>query len=113
MEIKFIEVRDRATTIPALAISISKADGRLAWRAGFGEFRCIYFLNLAKAEAQYDPWSWNQERLGRTMHVAHLYVTENFEHLKSGQVVDVEYILNETDAPKEPECGGPDAHQTA
>ncbi len=34
------------------------------------------------------------------MQVAHLYVDEHFDDLKDGDVIDVEYILNETDKPK-------------
>ncbi len=34
------------------------------------------------------------------MHEAHLYINEHFDEMDNGAVVDVEYILGETDKPK-------------
>ena len=39
----------------------------------------------------------------RTYHVAHLYVQQHWDEITSGDVVDVEFVLGETDAPKESE----------
>jgi hypothetical protein len=50
--------------------------------------------NLARSA--YDPYDWND----RTMQTAHNYIAKNFDDLSNGDVVDVEYILEETDEPK-------------
>jgi hypothetical protein len=97
---KQLEIRDRATCVPALAIQVSGADGPLMQRAGFGEIPMIYLVKLATSECRYDPWAWHD----RTLHVAHFYIAERFTDLSDGDVVDVEFILGETEAPKPPEC---------
>lgn len=43
-----------------------------------------------------DPYSWG----GRTFPVAHRYIIENWNDLRDGDVVDVQFILKETAAPK-------------
>lgn len=92
---KFVEIRDAATFIPALAIEISGADGYLARRAGFGE-RCVELIHLASQRCAYDPYEWNN----RTMQAAHLYLIKEWDAICDGQVVDVQFILGETLAPK-------------
>lgn len=99
---KFLEIRDRGTLIPALAIEISKYDHRLAWRAGFGEQRSILLLNLAKMTMQHDPYEWNP-REGRTMKIAHQFIRERWDVITESDVIDVEYILSETISKKTPE----------
>ena len=103
MTTKFLEIRDRATMIPALAIALSKADSPIAWRAGFGDRLCVLLVKLADVTVQYDPYAWPLSR-GRTMRAAHLAILEHWEVLENGDVVDVEFINGETDTPKTPEC---------
>ena len=100
---KFFEIRDRATCIPALAFSISADDGPIARRAGFGEVGCVYLVMLATEKAAYDPYSgvWGN---ARTMHVAHNFITEHFDTLRHGQVIDVRVILGEATEAAEAEC---------
>lgn len=45
-----------------------------------------------------DPYGW--ERSARTFPVAHDYIIKNWEKLRDGDVVDVEFILGETKVPK-------------
>ena len=52
--------------------------------------------------ANYDPYNWT--KCGRTMNVAHRHIEANWDKLASGDVVDVEFILGETSAPKESEA---------
>jgi hypothetical protein len=92
---KFVEIRDKATFIAAFTFRIQGADHPLARRAGF-ESPMVYLVALATQRAAYDPWSWGD----RTFHVAHLWISEHFDELKDGDVVDVEFILGETAAPK-------------
>ena len=98
MTIKLFEIRDAATFIPAMAIRVSGDDGYLMRRAGFGS-PMIYLVHLTSEKCKYDPFGWDN----RTMHTAHLWIEKNFQDLKSGQVVDVQFILGESVVPKESE----------
>jgi hypothetical protein len=91
-----LEIRDRNTHVPALAVSIEGADGYVARRAGF-DSRMIYLVMLATQKACYDPYNWDNPR---TMGNAHRYIEEHFDELQDGSVVDVEFILGETPTPK-------------
>src|SRR5215468_6948868 len=94
MEIKLIEVRDRGTFIPALAIRVTStgdvAGDWLLRRGGFSlNGASIILIRLTDCEAQYDPYDW----ANRTMQTAHVWLLEHFEQIESGAVVDVEHIL--------------------
>ena len=102
MRTKMIEIRDRATMIPALAIQLSKADGRLAWRSGYGDEPCVLLGKLTGGAFHHDPYNWGD----RTMKAAHLYVEKHFDVLTDGEVIDAEYALGETPAPCKSEAGG-------
>jgi hypothetical protein len=101
---KFLEVRDRATTIPVLAIKITKDSSPIASYAGFGETGSILLIHLNKPDVQYDPYAWTLLN-GRTMRGAHIYIEQLWDTLEEGNVVDVEYLTGETQAPKLPEIG--------
>ena len=100
MKAKTIEIRDRATCIPALAVQLGPAcesDCRLFARAGFGpdpfsQGGYVVLVHLTDMRAQWDPHAWG----GRTMPVAHDYLVRKFEDVTTGDVVDVEFILGET-----------------
>ena len=96
MQTKFLEIRDSATFIPALAIKLTADDEfghYLLRRAGFGPNQNYIILHhLESSEFQYYPFSWPN----RTMHQAHLYIQDHFDELQSGDVIDVEFILGET-----------------
>jgi len=49
-----------------------------------------------------DPYGWK----GRTMPVAHNYIIENWEEIRDGDVIDVEFILGETTVKKVSERHG-------
>jgi len=95
---KLLEIRDRGTHVPALAVSIDGSDGYLARRAGF-QSRMIYLIMLSGQVAHYDPFAWGGST-GRTMGTAHRWIEEHFDELADGQVVDVQFILGETNQPK-------------
>jgi hypothetical protein len=104
METKLIEVRDRATTMPVLAILLQPADMRERWlleRAGYGPDKYVLFIPLA--EAAYDPFSLGSSR---TTLNAHLHLRDHWESIPNGAVLDVEFILGETPAPKASEQRG-------
>lgn len=104
---KLFEVRDVATFIPCMAVRISGAhhddatqDEWLASRAGYGE-PCVLFGRLDGGEFNYDNYNWPGGT--RTMPVAHEYIIEHWTELRSGAVVDVEFILGMRAEPKESE----------
>lgn len=92
---KLIEIRDRGTFIAAMAVRVSGDDGYLMRRAGF-QSPMVYLIALATERCAYDPYTWGD----RTMANAHLYIAEHFDELHDGDVVDVQFILGETDKPK-------------
>ncbi len=114
---KFLEVRDRATYIPVLALLPSEVSF-----AGLSEFalsepeRCriidhglsrsgwpivrednppaILVVRLDKVDAKSDPYDWPTS--SRTMQAAHEDIRRRWNELRSGDVVDVEFFLGET-----------------
>ena len=106
---KTVEIRDAATFIPALAIALhpdTEHDRYLFGRAGYGtspvrQGECVILARLAggRGEATCDPYDWTS----RTMQVAHDWIIKNFDAMESGAVVDVEYLLGKTSAPKRSE----------
>jgi hypothetical protein len=109
---KAFELRDRGTFIPVIAIKMVPsahtpdqpvAEAFLLRRAGFGfDDPCIVLCRMecsgVDRNATYDAFSWGVNP--RTFHVAHLHLMENFDALESGAVIDVEFILGETEQPK-------------
>lgn len=97
---KILEVRDKATFIPVLALRLLpevEAEEYLCHRAGFGRTKYILLTRLyMPSEMNYDPHAWPN----RTMKTAHLYIKENWDWLVSGDVIDVEFILGETKVKK-------------
>ena len=102
MQTKILEIRDRATFIPAMAIKLeSENEGQryLLRRAGYStEFSDVILVKLEGCDATYDPYKWGCG--ARTMQAAHLWIRENYDALSDGEVIDVEFILSETDKPK-------------
>lgn len=116
MLIKVLEIRDRATCFSVMAIKMIPAafhasnlvDG-VNWaqiqaahltRSGYGfDHPSIMMTNLNGGKISYDPYDWGD----RTYHVAHKHIREHFDTLKEGDVVDVEFLLGETNQPKERE----------
>lgn len=108
MEVKTFEVRDEGTFIPCIAIRLIPAtekDRYLLSRAGYGQSAeeqgeyMIFGRLQAESEFHHDPFAWGN----RTMHEAHYYAKVLFYELKSGAVIDVQYILGETSEPNESE----------
>jgi len=119
MEIKLFEIRDRGTTIKGMAIRLGSPLGgkrsetpretRMLASAGFGddELDHNHYVLLGdmgggsfKMESSAYQWSGS-----RTMKVAHEYIEENWDKLKTGDLVDVQFILGETGEPKHSEFG--------
>lgn len=104
MTYKFFEIRDAATMIPALGFTTNAVDendaGRFLLRhSGFGLMSdCIFLVKLQTGGAEYDPYSWSSGC--RTMTTAHDYIEKHWKELKSGDVIDVEFLLSITTQPK-------------
>lgn len=102
---KILELRDSATFIPIMAIQLNTEDAKeryLCARAGFGQtnisfnqYIYIFPLNCSKS-VNFDIYEWSD----RTYFTAHKYVIENWDKLKIGDVIDVEFILGETKVKK-------------
>ena len=97
METKLVEIRDSGTFIPALAIRLSGDDGYLARSAGFG-FPLVVLIHLETMLSAYDPHEWRTA--ARTMPVAHQWLEKHWDEAASEAVIDVQFILGETDLPK-------------
>lgn len=96
MKVKTVEIRDRATFIPAVAISIepdNEGQRYLIRRSGFSStFSDVILMPLDCRGASYDPYKWHG---ARTLLEAHLWIRTHFDEIKDGDVVDVEFILGE------------------
>jgi hypothetical protein len=104
MEIKMLEVRDAGTFIPVLCIHpVPDNEGQryLLRRDGYRgdqNEHCIIVVMAQCRGCSYDPYNWPRDT--RTMPNAHLYIEENWHNLRDGDVIDVEFILGETESKK-------------
>jgi hypothetical protein len=105
--VKVLEIRDAGTTIPVLAIRpVGETDGEhwAFWRSGYGgpedAVRHVMLLRIDDGKCESDPLKWTGSR---TMRIAHQRIREAWDHIKSEDVIDVEYILGERGVPKQPE----------
>lgn len=114
MIVKALELRDEGTFIPLLAVDMNPAGMTHAVRAGESPDaqryllrRCGYpcdgrpniaitHLSADGHKCSNDPYYWG----GRTYPVAHDYIIEHWNELRDGDVIDVQFILGETTAPK-------------
>lgn len=122
METKAFEIRDEGTFIPVIATRMTpwpqprlgemtpwelrtkqERERYLLRRSGFSFDDPLVMLCRMEAngscphEASYDVYGWGG---ARTMAIAHDFIQRNWDKLKSGEVIDVQFILKETPAPK-------------
>lgn len=106
IETKLFELRDSGTFIPMMGVALSceeiwdhrkSQDDWLIRRAGYGD-RCIMFGRLDGGKFSYDCFSYGAN--DRTYSTPHRYVIDNWDTLKSGDVICVEFILGERETPK-------------
>jgi hypothetical protein len=98
---KIIEVRDRATYIPVLAVRMDPSnlhEARMLAGTGFGHEPLVSVARIGGGLGMMtcDPYDWGD----RTMQTAHLYIVDHFDEIGEYDVVDVENILGETVRPK-------------
>lgn len=127
MTSKMLEIRDSATFIPALAVRLDPSSEQDRWlldRSGYGrnadqQGEYVLLVKLAGGEpvhAHVEPIAWGIDT--RTMYVAHSYLLnqhkwsgilsprdlhQGFDSIRSGQVIDVEWILGISERPKSSE----------
>ena len=130
MQVKIFEIRDSMTFFSVVAVEMKpspeiystridspatnedfvrwEAERYLLRRAGYAvgpNDRTLIVVGRTDADGTsqfcYDPFSWTGG--GRTIREAHRYIEEHWSELKSGDVIDVEYILGEATAPKKSE----------
>jgi hypothetical protein len=101
---KILEIRDSATFIPVVAFAIrtnNESEKYLLRRVGYPDnVDVIVVFRLDTHESRVYPYDWGGSR---TMTVAHDYIVRNWEKVRAGDVVDVEYILGLSPQPKKPE----------
>jgi len=110
METKIFEIRDRATFMPVMAIRLkldaAEASGQefyLLRRAGYaggditrGRVVILMTLSGGRGNACCDPYDWRSD----TLTPAHAYITQQWDKLRPGQVIDAEFIRGESAVPK-------------
>lgn len=110
MQAKALEIRDRATFLPVLAVDMNpacfadegivfEAQHFLLRRCGYpcrGEPNVLITRLSGDGKASNDPYFWGD----RTMKTAHDFIIRNWSTLRDGDVVDVEFILGEVEQPK-------------
>ncbi len=131
MNTKLLEIRDKGTFIPVLAVDMNSEPDPMVEELARDEAdlgpslqdhaartyllrRCGYpcdgrpnigitHLSADGKPFWNDPYGWG----GRTYPVAHNFIIEHWAELRDGDVVDVQFILGETAAPKKSERVAP------
>lgn len=104
VEYKNLEVRDRGTLYTVLAFRVipdSPNEEAFMKRAGYSsEYPDVFLMTYdPDCRCSYDPYSWAE----RTLHEAHRWIRDNFESINNYDVIDVEYLLGESNTKKESE----------
>jgi hypothetical protein len=105
MELKAVEILDRLTSIPALAIKMSASNNSrvnaiLSQAGYYGPYPPVLLVRLADAKATSDPYSW-ENPLSYTMRPAHIWIGENFDAMENGAAIDAEFLRGETSEPRQ------------
>lgn len=99
MEVKMFEIRDHMTCISAMAIRPVPKNPSERWllgRVGFGAGHDAVILHhIASDKVHSGPYEWND----RTLQTSHLHIRDNWATLVTGDVIDVRFILGETESP--------------
>lgn len=125
IDIKMIEIRDSMTCTAAFAVrfigAASEQERWLLHKMGWGNEQIdgvvrsniingmiyqekasnihpTYLIDPNYGRCNYCPDDWGIE--GNTFEVVHDYLIEHWDEVRSGDVVDVEFILKKTDKPK-------------
>jgi hypothetical protein len=98
IDIKLIEVRDMCTNITVFAFrtcDTTAVEDYYFNREGYG-VDTVVMGRLATMEANIEHYGWENNN---TLFVAHSYIEDHFDELKTGDVVDVAFLNGRRDAP--------------
>jgi len=102
MIVKVLEIRDRMTFIPVMAVKMKSEDPTKQYylrKVGYvDECNMVEVIRMDTDKCSHDPYGWDPP--SRTMLEAHKYISKNWDLLNDGDVIDVEFILMESDSPK-------------
>jgi hypothetical protein len=106
---KIFEIRDRMTCIVAFGTKLEWSptkEGRMLGMVGYTVGHYIVLTRLAGGVTgcHDDPHEWGRGE--RTMSAAHQYIHDHWDELPNGAIVDVEFVLGESKAPKETQFPG-------
>lgn len=103
MKAKTLEVRDVGTFVAVLCVDMNPDSNEQRYLLRRCGYPCNGAPNIAMTALGADGgpctndfWWWGD----RTRTTAHRYITEHWNDLRDGDVVDVQFILGETTAPK-------------
>lgn len=107
MKTKALEIRDRMTFIPAMAVDMNPdamdIEGRQRYLLRRCGYKCDGSPNVVVARLDGDgrhAFNDPYDHTDRTWRVAHGYIIEHWDELQDGDVIDVEFILGETTTKK-------------
>lgn len=105
MIVKCFEIRDDCTCMAMVGIKMESADrteAKFLRRAGYPpDGSMVVLMNLSDQKAACDPHAFG----GRTWPAAHRFITDHFDALPNGTVIDVRVILGESTTPAPAEIG--------
>lgn len=104
IESKFLEVIDDSTWIPVIAFKVlpqNRFETDLMMRSGYG-YSAPDYIFLMKVygenpEVNHDVYGW--PRGTRTMPLAHQYLYDNWDSIKSGEQILVNKMIEEKEKP--------------
>lgn len=103
---KSFEVRDVATFIPVIAVAMqtpSDDDSYLMRRVGYiGYLKGKKNILVTRIDNNVTI-GFASEWASNTMRTAHKFIENNFDQLQNGEVIDVEFIIGRSTAPKQSE----------
>jgi hypothetical protein len=108
VEVKCLELRDKGTFIPVICIRPTPDNEAQRWLlrrdgySGTDEEQCVILINAQCRGVSYDPYGWDSNT-GHTIPYAHRYIREHWFDLQDGDVVDVEFVMGQSTAPKRSE----------
>src|SRR5271157_4563611 len=103
METKLVEIRDEGTFIPVIATRMrsgDEAEHYLLRRCGYASDSPSVLLTALNGDGRAE-WSDYYAWRDRTFCIAHRYIEDHWDEIKSGDVVDVEFVLGESESPKQ------------
>ena len=103
LETKIIEIRDRGTFLSAVATVIipdNSAEFYPVRRAGIPVYTSYLTLTILQYNETFHDQFQADVRNQRTFGVIYRHLMKSWDSHKSGDVLDVSFILNETSTPK-------------